>query len=93
MKGIEKVMEKKDFDYRTVTLDQMAEYIEQKAPQDKEWFKNVAFIDKETKEGTKKQYLHFTARKEFFERYMPELIPVAKKPKKETRAKEILENW
>lgn len=86
-------MEKKDFDYKTMTLDQMAEYIEEKAPQDKGWFKSVAFIDSETKEGTKKKYVHFTARQEFCKRYMPELIPVAKEPKKETRAKEILENW
>ena len=86
-------MEKKDFDYKTMTLEQMAEYIEEKEPQDKGWFKSIAYIDKETKEGTKKVYSHLRARKEFCKRYIPEILPVAKEPKKETRAKEILENW
>ena len=86
-------MEKKDFNFKTMTLEQMAEYIEEKAPQDKGWFKSIAYIDKETKEGTKKVYSHLKAKREFCKSYIPEILPVAKEPKKETRAKDILENW
>ena len=88
MKGIERIMELKDFDFKTMTLDQMAEYIEEKAPQDKGWFKSIAYIDK----GEKKVYSHLRAKREFCKKYIPEILPVAKEPKKQTRAKEILEN-
>ena len=74
----------KKYDYTQLTFDEMKEYIEEKAPADKEWFKSVAI-------GKKGAYQHLQAKRAFAERYMPEIIPVAK-PKKETKA-DILANW
>ena len=75
--------------YKTMTLDDMMKYIDEVAPQDKEWFKEIAFQDKNG--NTTETYQHLNARKKFCEKYMKELIPVAK-PKAPT-AKEKLENW
>ena len=78
--------------YKTLTLEQMIEYIDTNAPKDKQWFKGVATKTKTSKEGKKYDaYDHFKAREEFCKRYMPEIVPVAK-PKKPTKA-EILANW
>lgn len=70
--------------YETITFEDMKAYIEDNAPNDKEWFKSVA-ID------SKGVYSHFKARKAFCEKYMPEIIPVAKE-KAPTKA-DILANW
>lgn len=80
-------------DYKKMTLEDMMNYIETNAPQDKEWFKSVAlekvFSKKEKKEI--ETYNHLKARKAFCERYMPEIIPVAKEPK-EKKSQKLL-NW
>ena len=89
-------MEEK-FDYDTITFEQMKEYIEKNAPKDKAWFKKQAIGKRKIKDkdGNVKKvietYNHLKARKAFCERYMPEIIPVAK-PKKEKVTK-ILETW
>lgn len=75
------------YDYKKITLSDMKNYIEQNAPQDKDWFKSVAI----KKVNGKEVYSHFIAREEFCKRYMPEIIPVAKK--KEPTKAEILANW
>ena len=41
--------QKKVYDYKKITMEDMKAYIEENAPQDKEWFKSVAI-------GTKKAY-------------------------------------
>lgn len=89
------------YDYKKITLEDMKNYIEQNAPQDKEWFKSVAIRPKKVKAKNKKTkeviekevitYDHFKAREEFCKRYMPEIIPVAKK--KEPNKSDILANW
>lgn len=62
----------------------MVKYIEENKPNDKAWFKSVAF-------DSKGKYSHFKARKAFCEKYMPEIIPVAKP--KAPKASAMLENW
>ena len=48
--------------------------------------------DKKTgKKKTRPVYNHFKAREEFCKKYMPEIIPVAKK--KQPSKAEILANW
>lgn len=79
--------QKKVYDYKKITMEDMKAYIEENAPQDKEWFKGVAI----EMINNKPVYNHFKARLEFCERYMPEIIPVAK-PQKEKKA-DILANW
>lgn len=74
----------KKYDYKKLTFEEMKEYIETNAAADKEWFKSVAIDEKGV-------YQHLKAKKAFAEKYMPEIIPVAK-PKKQTKA-DILANW
>lgn len=62
----------------------MVKYIEENKPNDKAWFKSVAY-------DSKGKYSHFKARKAFCEKYMPEIIPVAKP--KAPKASAMLENW
>lgn len=84
-------MSNNTYDYKTIKLEEMVDYIEKNAPQDKAWFKKIAYADRKTKEGTKKVYNHLKAKKAFCEKYMPEIIPVAKEP--EPKASDILLNW
>ena len=87
----------KKYNYNTLSFEEMKEYIETKAPQDKAWFKENAYGERKIKdkEGNVKKtiqtYSHLKAKRAFCERYMPEIIPVAK-PKKE-KVTQILENW
>lgn len=81
-----------NYNYKTLSLEQMVEYIEKNAPQDKAWFKSQAFKTYITKDSEEKsKYSHLEARKAFCERYMPEIIPVAKK--REPKKSLLLENW
>ena len=83
-------MEKLNF--KTIKMEDMMAYIEKNAPQDKQWFKNIALETRETKNGeTKVVYNHFNTRQAFCERYMPEIIPVSKQ--KEPTKAEILAKW
>lgn len=77
-----------DFDYKTITLKDMAEYIEKNHPNDKGWFKENAL--RLNKNG-KVVYSHLVARKAFFERYFPQLIPKGKE--KEPNKSDILKDW
>lgn len=114
-----------EYVYKTLTLEQMKKYIEENAPQDKAWFKSVAFetrkkkqavkqfdadgkpVMKESKKkkgtqyqatkmvvvenGSEKPVLNLLkAKKAFCKRYMPNILP---KAKKKSIAEEILENW
>jgi hypothetical protein len=84
-------MQMEKFDYKSIILEEMVAYIKKNAPQDKDWFLNEAYVYKTTKDGRKKVYNHLKAKRAFCERYMPEIIPVAKA--KAPKASEILENW
>lgn len=79
------------YNFNTLTLEQMVEYIEKNAPKDKAWFKEVSHIDKETRTGTKKVYSHLKAKREFCKKYMPEIIPVAKPPT--PKASDLMKDW
>ncbi len=112
------------YDFKTLTLDQMVDYILKNAPDEKAWFKSVAFemrckkkavpqfdangnpIMKVCKDGKEKQAVKMVevegseqapvfnllkAKYAFCEKFMPEIIPVAKK--KASKAEEIWLNW
>lgn len=74
--------------YKTITFEEMADFIEKNHPEDKEWFKEVAFQDKNGKKLEK--YNHLNAKLKFCEKYAPELIPQAAPKNKVTKR---LENW
>lgn len=80
------------YDYKTITLEDMVTYIEENAPQDKAWFKQEAFVKTvNKKEKTISKYNHLKAKRAFCQRYMPEIIPVAKE--KPINKSSIIENW
>ena len=72
-----------DYDYKTLTLQQMMDYILANDVDGKADFKAQAMAS-----GT---YNHFNARKYFCEKYMPEIIPV--KAEKKPTAKDLLKDW
>lgn len=76
-------MAKEVWDYKKITLDDMKNYIEKHAPKDKAWFKSIALNE----EG---KYQHLKAKRAFAEKYMPEIIPVAKTKKP---AADFLKDW
>jgi len=75
--------------FKKITFNEMADYIENNHPEDKAWFKEIAFQDKNGNPVNK--YNHLNAKLSFCKRYAPALIPVAKE-KKEPVTKR-LENW
>ena len=90
------------YEFKTLTLEQMVDYIEKNAPQDKRWFKEVAFemrgkakqvVKMVEVEGSEKKpvFTLLKAKYAFCERYMKEIIPVAKN--KKSLANDILANW
>ena len=87
-------MAEKKFEFtsmKKIKLEDMMSYIETKAPNDKAWFKTVAY---QNKEGiTKDSYQHLNAVKQFCLRYeeFRSLIPTAKA--KEPNKSEKLMNW
>jgi hypothetical protein len=73
----------KEYKFKTLDFNTMAEYIEEKAPQDKEWFmkESCILVDVKEKDGTIKKvekYNHLQAKRVFCERYMPEILPKKK---------------
>ena len=75
--------------FKKITLEAMADYIEANYPEDKAWFKKVAFQDKEGNDTEK--YNHLNAVHKFCERYAPELLPKAQN--KKIPAAKRLEDW
>lgn len=76
-------------DYKTITLDLMCDYIEENHPEDKTWFKKICF---EKTDGTPtKGYNHLNAVRNFYSKYFPTEMPVAKE--KPAPASKRLENW
>lgn len=77
------VKETEAIEYKTITTEFMANYIANNHPEDKKWFKEIAFDDNG-------KYQHLIAKKAFCEKYMPDLIPTKKDKKK---ASDIFEEW
>ena len=75
--------------FKKITFEEMADFIEKNYPEDKAWFKEVAFQGKNGE--TLKKYNHLNAKLRFCEKYAPNLVPKAKE-KKEPITKR-LENW
>ena len=73
-----------EFEFKKITLDDMKAYIDKNAPKDKEWFKSIAIDD----DG---KYNHLETVRAFCNKYMPEIIPVAK-PKAKS-AIDKLKEW
>lgn len=75
--------------FKKITLDSMCDFIEKYYPEDKKWFKKVAFEDKN---GNKvEKYNHLNAVRKFCEKYAPELLPIAKE--KKAPATKRLADW
>ena len=75
--------------FKKITLDAMADYIEAYYPDDKAWFKQVAFQDKDG--NAVEKYNHLNAARKFCEKYAPDLLPDAKE--KSIPANERLKDW
>ena len=75
--------------FKKITFEDMTKFIEANYPEDKAWFKKIAY---ENKNGEKvAKYNHLNAKLKFCQKYAPSLIPVAKP--KEPLKTSILENW
>lgn len=72
-----------DIPFKKITAKDIKDYIETNYPQDKAWFKDVAF--------TNGKYNHLKAVRAFCEKYAPDLIPVAKE--KAPKASDMFANW
>lgn len=70
--------------YKKIGFDYMVDYIKANAPEDKAWFKSIAFDETG-------KYQHLIAKKEFCQRYMPEIIPVAKP--KAPKKSDAIKDW
>lgn len=73
-----------EWDYKKITFEDMVSYIESIADADeretaKAWFKSIAVVDG--------KYKHLTAKKAFCRKYVPTIVPVAKKKV------DILNDW
>ena len=73
------------WEFKKITLKQMMDYIDANCPNDKEWFKSVA-INPDTG-----RYQHLVAVRAFCDKYMPDIIPVAKA--KEPKKSSALLDW
>lgn len=74
--------------YKDITLEDMMKYIEEKAPDFKEEFKAAALL--ENKHG-EIRYNNAKAKHTFCSKFMPELLPKKKAPKK-TKT-DLLKEW
>lgn len=83
----------KTLNYDKMSVKDMKEYIENNCPNEKEWFKKVAFTEKLNKKGEMEQvYIgHFKLRKIFCTKFMPEIIPVAKVKKE--KMSDLIKYW
>lgn len=79
--------ELKELNLRKITLEDMMDYIDTEAPEEKEWFKKLV---KEIEEANNK-YNHLAVVRGFCEKFYPEKL-IRKTPKRENKSK-ILENW
>lgn len=75
--------------YKKITLDDMCDFIEEHYPEDKKWFKEVAYQDKDGNDIGR--YNHLVAVRRFCERYNKDLLPVAKE--KPVPATKRLADW
>ncbi len=89
--------EEKVFDFKKITFDEMFDFISTNHPGDKAWFKEVAYSKKDgtpsvDKKGEPK-YNHLNAKRRFFEKYFPDLLPDPKPVKEPANVKIKLADW
>ena len=75
--------------FKKITLEEMMDFIAANYPNDKEWFKKVAFQDKDGNDVEK--YNHLNAVRQFCRKYAPELLPKAQE--KKPPVSERFKNW
>lgn len=74
--------------YKKITLSEMMKYIEENAPEDKKWFKGVAY---QNKKGEKlDSYNHLNAVREFCKKYAEHLLP---EKRTRTKADDAFKDW
>ena len=80
----------KIYDFNSMTLAEMQDFIEKNHPEDKEEFKKhaIEYVKLKNIPGLRPVYNHFKARKYFCEKYMPELLP-----KKKAKKSDSILNW
>lgn len=72
--------------FKKIKLEEMIEFIDKNYPEDKEWFKTIAYQDKK---GNKiDNYNHLNAVRQFCIKYAPELIK-----SKKSSASDLFKNW
>lgn len=74
--------------YGEIKFEDMKNYIDEKAPEFKEVFKESILL---TNKNGDLRYNHAKAKRVFCEKFMPELIPEKKAPKKSKT--QIIEEW
>ena len=84
-------------DYKKVSFDEMREFIESYHPEDKAWFKKVAFSKNDDTPNTDKKgnlkYNHLNAKRKFYIRYFKDELPVAEQKKEPVNVFEKLKDW
>ena len=75
--------------FKEIKLEDMVNYILENHPEDKAWFKEVAYQDKNGKDLGK--YNHLNAVRQFCGKYAKDLIPVAKE--KGATPTDLLKDW
>lgn len=73
--------------YKTITLEDMMNYIDEYAPEYKQEFKEAAIIELKTGE---KRYNYMRAKRAFCQKFMPQLLPQSSHKPTKT---EIIMNW
>lgn len=80
---------KTEHPFKKIELSEMADFIEQNYPEDKEWFVTIAYQDKDGNDTDR--YNHLRAVRKFCEKYAPDLIP--QKREKEPPATDRILAW
>lgn len=65
-------------DFKSITKEDMVQYILEYAPKDKTWFKQVVIDNKKADKNGKEKINFISIKRAFCERYNPSLIPKAK---------------
>ena len=85
-------MEEKKYEFKTLKIEDMIQYLKENAPDEIAWFLTEAYHERTTKKGKKiTVYNHLKAKRAFCEKFMPDIVPPKREPKE--RATKILEEW
>lgn len=68
-----------NIDYKSITKEDMIQYISEYAPKDKAWFRKVIIENVKADKNGKERINFISIKREFCKRYNPSLIPTSKK--------------